>query len=316
MSIAQSKYGNLQTPKSPSPDTVITVFNPSDNSKNREVKAILDNAAVMTCLPEQEIKKLGILNYGSVNLRDVNNNIRQIKTYIVDIQLGDDKFSDVEVIATSQSYGLIGRDILNHKKIYEMNKAEPGKKESSEKEAKGAYQFCILAFLRGAENLGLSLVWVMLLQKLDASEAQLRINTIIDTVLMIVCITSFISIFIYSLIYPDKPIPDLIQNTFFTILGWFGGTVGAEVYIDDMDTVKQGNKKRSGKETELRIITIINSILMIMCITSFIFIGIYFLIYPDKSTPDFMQNVFFTTFGWFSGMLVSFFQVSQNKQNL
>ncbi len=117
MSIVKGNYGNLQHPDFPSPDTVITVFNPSDDSKNREVKAIFDHAAVMTCLPEQEVKKLGGLNYSSVNVRSVNNTIVERKTYIVDIQLGDNSFPNIEVIATPKSYGLIGRDILNSVKI-------------------------------------------------------------------------------------------------------------------------------------------------------------------------------------------------------
>ncbi|MGB5770840.1 MAG: hypothetical protein WBM32_13385 [Crocosphaera sp.] len=62
-----------------------------------------------------------------------------------------------------------------------------------------------------------------------------------------------------------------------------------------------------------RIITQINRLLMIVCISSFIFIFIYSFIYPDKPIPDLMQNAFFTTLGWFGGILGAFFQVEQNK---
>lgn len=117
MSSLQGKYGNTQHPICLSPDAVITVFNPSDDSKNRDINAIFDTGAVMTCLPEQEIKQLGRLNYSSVNVRGLNNTIVERETYIVDIQLGDNRFRNIEVIATSKEYGLIGRDILNKKKV-------------------------------------------------------------------------------------------------------------------------------------------------------------------------------------------------------
>ena len=50
----KGKYGNLQHQDLPSPDTVITVFNPSDDSKKIDIDAIFDTAAVMTCLPEKK----------------------------------------------------------------------------------------------------------------------------------------------------------------------------------------------------------------------------------------------------------------------
>ena len=82
---------------------------------------------------------------------------------------------------------------------------------------------------------------------------------------------------------------------------------------DEMNIVEKDNKELSEKETKLRIITQINRLLMIVCIASFIFIFIYSFIYPDKPIPDLMQNAFFTTLGWFGGILGAFFQVDQNK---
>ncbi|MDJ0661646.1 MAG: hypothetical protein QNJ42_19495 [Crocosphaera sp.] len=41
------------------------------------------------------------------------------------------------------------------------------------------------------------------------NETKLIIFTQINRLLMIVCVASFIFIIIYSLMYPDKPIPDL-----------------------------------------------------------------------------------------------------------
>ncbi|MDJ0580659.1 hypothetical protein [Crocosphaera sp.] len=87
------------------------------------------------------------------------------------------------------------------------------------------------------------------------------------------------------------------------------------IEINEVNTEEPSEKeiKLTEREIKLRIITQINKLLMGVCITSFVFIFIYSLVYPDKSTPDFMQNVFFTTLGWFGGILGAFFQVDQNK---
>ncbi|WP_293164701.1 hypothetical protein [Okeania sp. SIO2C9] len=33
-------------------------------------------------------------------------------------------------------------------------------------------------------------------------------------------------IIVYPVVYPGKSVPDIIQNAFFTRLGWFGGALG------------------------------------------------------------------------------------------
>ncbi|MCA2554370.1 MAG: AAA family ATPase [Microcystis sp. M04BS1] len=64
---------------------------------------------------------------------------------------------------------LISIDTTNILFICEYTLNGKNNTESS-KEQEGASHFCRLAFVRGADSLGLSLLWVMLLQKWDASE--------------------------------------------------------------------------------------------------------------------------------------------------
>ncbi|MDJ0601706.1 MAG: GAF domain-containing protein [Crocosphaera sp.] len=113
MSPVQGNYGNLQHPNFPSPDTLIRVLNPSDNSRNRDIEAIFDTAAVMTCIPKSQVEKLGNLKYSSVTTRSFNDSISTSKIYVINIQLGDYLFTNIEVIAIPKNYALIGRDILN-----------------------------------------------------------------------------------------------------------------------------------------------------------------------------------------------------------
>ena len=54
----------------------------------------------------------------------------------------------------------------------------------------------------------------------------------INKILTFVCIGSFIVMIVYAFVYPDKPIPDIIQNAFFTTLGWFGSAFASFFQID------------------------------------------------------------------------------------
>lgn len=67
------------------------------------------------------------------------------------------------------------------------------------------------------------------------STEQIRNKLIIriNAVLVIVCCASFIVILIYTLFYPEKSVPDIIQNAFFTTLGWFGGALGTFFQVEN-----------------------------------------------------------------------------------
>ncbi|MGK7899637.1 MAG: hypothetical protein AB4372_39990, partial [Xenococcus sp. (in: cyanobacteria)] len=65
-------------------------------------------------------------------------------------------------------------------------------------------------------------------RKKIVSDLVLRINK----VLTFVCIGSFILMAIYVFVYPDKPIPDIFQNAFFSTLGWFGSAFANFFQVD------------------------------------------------------------------------------------
>ena len=44
----------------------------------------------------------------------------------------------------------------------------------------------------------------------------------INRVLTFICLGSFLTMAIFSIKYPAQPIPDILQNSFFVTLGWFG----------------------------------------------------------------------------------------------
>lgn len=58
----------------------------------------------------------------------------------------------------------------------------------------------------------------------------------INKLLTAVCLVSFIAMIIYVFIYPDKSIPDVLQNAFFTTLGWLGSAFANFFHIDKNNT--------------------------------------------------------------------------------
>lgn len=57
---------------------------------------------------------------------------------------------------------------------------------------------------------------------LEEARTRSKIVVSINIILGIICLSSFFFIIFYLLVHTDKDIPEIIQNTFFTTLGYFG----------------------------------------------------------------------------------------------
>ncbi|MCG8368811.1 MAG: hypothetical protein MJA27_36440 [Pseudanabaenales cyanobacterium] len=69
-------------------------------------------------------------------------------------------------------------------------------------------------------------------QHTSREQVRNKLILMINRVLVVVCCVSFFVIIVYSFIYPDKSVPDIIQNSFFTTLGWFGGALGTFFQVE------------------------------------------------------------------------------------
>lgn len=67
---------------------------------------------------------------------------------------------------------------------------------------------------------------------------QPRIIVAINWLLIVVCAASFLLIFAYSLLFPDREIPQLVLNAFYSTLGWFGGVMAYYFSIDSTKSSK------------------------------------------------------------------------------
>ncbi len=98
------------------PECQIEVQNPSKPlSKNCMV--IVDSGADMTCVPESIISELGNLSKSKVIMRNANGDTVEKDTFVINIQISNYEFSQIEVIPIPKKHGLLGRDIINKYKI-------------------------------------------------------------------------------------------------------------------------------------------------------------------------------------------------------
>lgn len=111
-------YENAQTSDFPAPEAYIRLSNPVDSTKTTSLLGIVDSGATITCVPESKIANLGAnLEYEFIEVYDANGNCCERKIYSVNLFLEDQAFEELQVIALPKSVALIGRDILNRKKV-------------------------------------------------------------------------------------------------------------------------------------------------------------------------------------------------------
>ena len=81
------------------------------------------------------------------------------------------------------------------------------------------------------------------------------------------------------------------------------------------ENCQQQDKKSEQYHQKNKLIITINRLSMVLCISSFVVILIYSLIYPDRSIPSIIENTCFITLGWFGGILAAFFEIEQDPES-
>lgn len=79
-----------------------------------------------------------------------------------------------------------------------------------------------------------------------------------------------------------------------------GGFIGAATIRKNSNSVVQ--------KTKCQMIIIINAILSIVCISSFVYIIVFTILYRDCKIPDIIQNTFSLTLGYFASALLTFIE--------
>jgi Retroviral aspartyl protease len=112
-------YGRLQSSTRLGPEVEIEVSLPFGvpNPRTYISEAIVDSGAAITCIPLRCLTRLKPLVYGRKKFRGAFGEPEYKRTCYVDIKVDIHEFNGIEVAELDNHYALIGRDILNQKKI-------------------------------------------------------------------------------------------------------------------------------------------------------------------------------------------------------
>jgi len=74
---------------------------------------LVDTGADITTLPRKLVAELRLLQFSEVLVSGFDESPRLCDTYLVKLRINEWQIGDAEVVLEDDSYGLLGRDILN-----------------------------------------------------------------------------------------------------------------------------------------------------------------------------------------------------------
>jgi hypothetical protein len=98
----------------PAPFVDIRVSPPLSLDLGQPLRAKLDTAADISCIPADLAELLRLLPARTVPVEGYDGIQRMVYTYMVTLEVAAARFRYLEVVATPEEYALLGRDVLNH----------------------------------------------------------------------------------------------------------------------------------------------------------------------------------------------------------
>jgi hypothetical protein len=110
-------YGTIQSSKFPGPETILTGISPRDAEIKFRIPAIIDSGSVLTGIPSKHLDNLKITEYRYQQVAGPIGKPQTRRICIIDIDIANIKFVNVEVIPIDKPYAIVGRNIINHHRI-------------------------------------------------------------------------------------------------------------------------------------------------------------------------------------------------------
>ena len=104
-------YDRSVHPPAPFVDTRISL--PLSPDLGQPLRAKLDTAADISCIPADLVDKLGLLPARTVPVEGYDGVQEMVYAYTVTIEVADARFRHLEVVSIPEEYALLGRDVLN-----------------------------------------------------------------------------------------------------------------------------------------------------------------------------------------------------------
>jgi len=98
----------------PAPFVDIRVSPPLSPALGQPLRAKLDTAADISCIPADFVDELGLLPARTVPVEGYDGVQEIVYTYTVVLEVATVRFHYLEVVTIPEEYALLGRDVLNY----------------------------------------------------------------------------------------------------------------------------------------------------------------------------------------------------------
>ena len=98
----------------PTPFVDIRISPPLSSALGRPLRAKLDTAADISCIPTDLIDEFSLLPVRTVPVEGYDGVQETVYTYTVTLEVAAVRFRHLEVVSIPEKYALLGRDVLNH----------------------------------------------------------------------------------------------------------------------------------------------------------------------------------------------------------
>ena len=98
----------------PAPFVDVRVSPPLRPALGQPLRAKLDTAADISCIPADLVDELGLLPASTVLVEGYDGIEVMVDTYTITLEMAATRFRHLEVVCIPEEYALLGRDILNY----------------------------------------------------------------------------------------------------------------------------------------------------------------------------------------------------------
>ncbi len=98
----------------PAPVIDIRIFPSLGPALGQPLRAKLDTAADISCIPADLVEQLGLLPVRTVPVEGYDGIQEMVYTYTITLEVAAIQFHHLEVVSIPEEYALLGRDVLNN----------------------------------------------------------------------------------------------------------------------------------------------------------------------------------------------------------
>lgn len=115
--MADYPYGVTQSQKLPAPELNLEIQAPTEPTVSYKVVCIIDTGACISAMPRSILKAMPLHDYTYCGVSWGSGQPTKQRKCKINLVIGKVLFEDLWVVETEKAYGLLGRDVLNDRRL-------------------------------------------------------------------------------------------------------------------------------------------------------------------------------------------------------